>query len=1170
MVAGLLLDFQADDTPSSLSPPRLPRRLRRRLDESPKTPNTVEQIQSKLHLADLRRQEHYEKLSNKARAKPRSPSRSSSQDEDLGERLDARLQAAEKKRLLILENAQMRLAKLDELRQAAKSEVELRFEKERQKLGSKVELRFQQAEANRMLMLKAYRQRRASLKERSSQSLLRKMAWENKYKERVRAAINQKRAAAEKKRLGLLEEEKKRACARMLQVQRVAKSVSHKREIERKAKRDQLEDRLQRAKRQRAEYLKQRGKIQNSFQVSWNRMHKQADLLSRKLARCWRRFHRLKRTTFALAKAYNTLKLEEKSVKLMPFEKLAILIESTDTIQTVKALLDRLENRLKVSKTVASINYPSSIDNIDHLLKRVASPKKRTTPRTSLRSREGKKASSVRDTTRTTAKLTRYQVRVVLCAYMILSHPDAVFSGQGERETSLAKSAGEFVREFELLVKTILQGPVNSSEEESDSTSPKHITFRSQLGAFDKAWCSYLSCFVAWKVKDAQLLEGDLVRAACQMELSMIQTCKMTSEGDTADLTHDMKAIQKQVAEDQKLLREKVQHLSGEAGIERMRSALSETRSKYFAAKENGSPSGLQTAQLVPPSPPSSSAGPSVGSLDKRSSPSRVARSLFQEDETILRKGLESSENGLIVSESSKTNLGGQPGSSSQKLVSENEMIVNEFVHEQNQAFANIFNAADQDQNNVQSKIRNTMEKAFWDGVMESLNQEEPNYDRVIQLLEEVRDEICTMAPQSWKQEIVEAIDVDILSQVLKSGNLDIDYLGKILEFSMVTLRRLSAPASDDEMTASLQSLRKELDEICNARNLSNYSGAIAMIKGLRFVLEQIQVLKREISKARIRIMEPLLKGPTGLQYLRNAFANRYGPASDANTALPLTLQWLSSVWNCKDQEWQEHTMASSTLMSSDNSSHEFLPSTTLRSGGSFLLKPNSSPTSSKGNVQPECKGEGVDLLVRLGLLKLVSGVSGLTEETLPETFMLNLSRLRGMQAQIQKIIVSSISILICRQTILSERVITRPTDVEVILSRCIERLLGILDSVEDAGMEEIVESISDFSINGNEVVDPAKIQSRKMVIARMLAKSLQAGDPVFEKVSRAVYMAARGVVLGGSGPIGRKLAETALRQVGAVVLTDSVVEAAEVLVVPATISVGVHGAWYIHMTDNM
>jgi hypothetical protein len=140
----------------------------------------------------------------------------------------------------------MRLARLHELRQAAKTGVEKRFERERERLGTKVELRVQQAEANRMLMLKAYRQRRATLKERTSQSLLRRRARESKYKERVRAAINQKRAAAEMKRMGLLEAEKKRACARLLQVQRVARSVSHQREIERRRMRDKLEDRLQR------------------------------------------------------------------------------------------------------------------------------------------------------------------------------------------------------------------------------------------------------------------------------------------------------------------------------------------------------------------------------------------------------------------------------------------------------------------------------------------------------------------------------------------------------------------------------------------------------------------------------------------------------------------------------------------------------------------------------------------------------------------------------------------------------------------------------------------------------------------------------------------------------------------------------------------------------------
>lgn len=49
-----------------------------------------------------------------------------------------------------------------------------------------------------------------------------------------------------------------------------------------------------------------------------------------------------------------------------------------------------------------------------------------------------------------------------------------------------------------------------------------------------------------------------------------------------------------------------------------------------------------------------------------------------------------------------------------------------------------------------------------------------------------------------------------------------------------------------------------------------------------------------------------------------------------------------------------------------------------------------------------------MDLLVRIGLLKLACRVSGLTSDTLPETFLLNLSRLRAVQAQIQKIIVIS------------------------------------------------------------------------------------------------------------------------------------------------------------------
>ncbi|XP_039006386.1 uncharacterized protein LOC120133971 isoform X2 [Hibiscus syriacus] len=1151
------LEFPVCETPSSS---RVPKRIRKRLLAECKTPPTVEKIEAKLRHADLRRQQFHESLSRKARSKPRSPSRSSPNEEDLGQRLEARLQAAEQKRLSILAKAQMRLAKLDELRQAAKTGVEMRFEKEREKLGSKVQSRVQQAEANRMLIFKAYSQRTATLKERLSQSLLRRMTRESKYRERVLAAVHQKRAAAEKNRLGLLEAEKKKARARFLQVRRVAKFIYHQREVERRM-RGQLEDRLQRAKRQRAEYLSQRGKPHKSIQVNYTR--KQADLLSRKLARCWRRFVRQRKTTLDLAKAFDSLKINENSVKSMPFEQLALLIQSVSNLQTVKGLLDRIESRIKASREAGATDHLSSLDNIDHLLKRVATPKRKTTPRTS--KREAKRVVSGREAVKSLTSSSRYPVRVFLCAYMVLGHPESVLSGQGEQEIALAKSAEAFVREFELLVKIILEGPILSSDEESETALSKRLTFRSQLAAFDKAWCSYLSCFVVWKVKDAQSLEEDLVRAACQLELSMIQKCKLTPGGNNTALTHDTKAIQRQVMEDQKLLREKVQHLCGDAGIERMECAISETRTKFFQEKESQSPTESPSTPSLSPSidgsPSSSTAGTDERS-DLTRMPNLVVRSLFKEYE------ISTSQSKISCSSvPSSCHSDALLGSIEKQLVNENELIVNEFLHEK-RGFVDSFSIIDENQNGIKAKIRETMDKAFWDGIMESMRQDNPNYDRVIDLVKEVRDEICEMAPKSWREEIIDTIDLKILSQVLKSGNLDIDYLGRILGFALSTLQKLSSPANDDEMKAANQRLLKELADICEAKDKPNHSPSFAMIKGLRFVLEKIQDLKREISKARIMMMEPLLKGPAGLDYLRKAFANCYGSPPNARSSLPLTMQWLSSVWQCKDQEWGEHQNSLSTLKAQDSSSRDFLTPIMLKTGGSCNSANASQMTFANPSKVTECKGETVDIVVRLGLLKLVSGVSGLTPDSLPETFMLNLARLRGVQAEIQKIIVISTSILICRQIFLSEQVVSS-TDMESIISSCTKRLLELLDHIEDVGIEGIVEVISGVS----KVTDDEKVRTRKVMMDRMLAKSLQAGDAVFGKVWRAVYLAFRGVVFGGSVYC-RKLAEIALRQVGAGtgagLLTERVVRAAEVLVVVATVSVSVHGPWYTTLMGNM
>ncbi|GJS23454.1 T-complex protein 11 [Tanacetum coccineum] len=1099
------------------SPPSIPPWLRRRLTGTKSSFSTVEEIQAKLRDAEIRRQKFYEHLSSKARPKPRSPPQSA-YEEDLGQRLEAKLLAAEQKRSSILAKAQLRLAKLDQLRQAARTGVIVRVKKECAELGTKVELRVRQAETNRMRILKAYRQRRATLRERTSQSLIRRIARESKYKERVCAAISQKRAAAEKKRLGLLKADMEKAHARLLQVRKVAKSVSQKREIERRRLRESLEEKLQRAKRQRADYLMQRAKLHTSVGFYWTKkMQNQADHLSRKLARCWRKFLK-KRTTFDLAKGYSALNINEDQVKSMPFDQFAHLIGTPTTLQTTKALFDRLEIRYKAMIDTASSVNSHGQNDIEHLLKRVASPSRRTTPRSGSRTRHAKRPSPARVAPKTPVKLSRYQVRIVLCAYMILGHPDAVFSGQGERENSLAESAKKFVQEFELLISIILNG--------HGADSNRRCTFRSQLAAFDSAWCAYLNSFVVWKVKDAESLEEDLVRAACQMEISMMQKCKMTHEGDNTDMTHDMKAIQIQVTEDQKLLREKVMHLSGDAGIERMRNALSDTRTNYYQAVENGSPIGSPVAH-IPPSPSSLTTLYAADSEKRNRSeePSRVVRALFKDNDS------KPTEKDVGFSAAGSKSPESQLNNSGEMLGMENELIVNEFVHGQ-YASANSLNATDEDQTLV--KVQETMEKAFWDGVTASIQQD--NYDRVVELMKEVRDELCEMAPQSWRQDIIEAIDVVILSQLLNSGSLDMEYLGKIMEFALVSLQKLSAPANENNLKDAHQKVLRELADICRTDN-SNHSHAIALVKGLRFVLKQIQVLKQEISSARIKIMEPLLKGPAGLEYLGKAFSKRFGPPSDASSRrLPLTLRWLSSLRSTYDQDWSDHKRILSGLQDASTSEKHILPSTALRTGGSFSSGPQtSSPVpvaDAADNQYPECKGEKADLLVRLGLLKLVNDVYGVTQEELPETLKLNFLRLRVVQSQLQKIIVTATSILVLRQTLVMEQMISSPEDMETTIQKCSTELLHTLDTVESAGLEEIVDILNKTAEGFDKTNDQTKTESRRLVMARMLRKSVQAEDSIFIKVSRAVYLATRGVVLSGSGTRGRQLAEMALRQV--------------------------------------
>lgn len=129
-----------------------------------------------------------------------------------------------------------------------------------------------------------------------------------------------------------------------------------------------------------------------------------------------------------------------------------------------------------------------------------------------------------------------------------------------------------------------------------------------------------------------------------------------------------------------------------------MEKALSETRFKYFQSKENGSPLSSPVTQFIS-SPISNSDGPSVSRSDVGSNedkyvkrPAHVVRSLFREDQ-MMAKPNELSESSRSIPEGQLRSVG--------DLTTENELLVNEFLHQQH-PFSDSLDMIEEDRNSIQ------------------------------------------------------------------------------------------------------------------------------------------------------------------------------------------------------------------------------------------------------------------------------------------------------------------------------------------------------------------------------------------------------------------------------------------------------------------------------------
>uniref|UniRef100_A0A0C9QVH9 TSA: Wollemia nobilis Ref_Wollemi_Transcript_5788_2301 transcribed RNA sequence n=1 Tax=Wollemia nobilis TaxID=56998 RepID=A0A0C9QVH9_9CONI len=509
-----------------------------------------------------------------------------------------------------------------------------------------------------------------------------------------------------------------------------------------------------------------------------------------------------------------------------------------------------------------------------------------------------------------------------------------------------------------------------------------------------------------------------------------------------------------------------------------------------------------------------------------------------------------------------------------------NTRIVNELLHDTSGTFPDTLLARNTSSGKlaeIQAQIKTTMEKAFWDGVVEGLARNPPDYTRVVGLVKEVRDELDALVPQSWKQELHESIDVELFSQILESGVQDVEYLAKLLDYALGLVLRLGAPARDSDTKAAHEKLVEELSGIVSGMGeKSNLSFAHALVKGLRFILEQIQVLKQDITIARIRALAPLIQGPTGVEYMQQKFTVDYGPFSMATSKLPQTVQWLAQVRETLEKERNDFNDLVEVFKNSESnilSTHMTgLPiASTLRTGSHLGLARelsntylNGIGTTSAGEVRTEVNWMSMVTLVRLGCLQIASRPVAANEDNTPETMKLNIGRLRNAQNDFQRIIVIATGLLLVRQTLAEKEVPT--ADIDDVLNRAIKQMNDLLSDpvITSHRIGQLLAQLCCDAIKG----DQADINGQLMT--RVLSRSLSAGDAVFARVVAAVQSSIRAVLLLGKGRDGCLLAEAALKRIGASSLIDLVVGVVDSLEVMASVSCQVHGQWYKHILSTM
>uniref|UniRef100_A0A673JP86 T-complex protein 11-like protein 2 n=1 Tax=Sinocyclocheilus rhinocerous TaxID=307959 RepID=A0A673JP86_9TELE len=175
-------------------------------------------------------------------------------------------------------------------------------------------------------------------------------------------------------------------------------------------------------------------------------------------------------------------------------------------------------------------------------------------------------------------------------------------------------------------------------------------------------------------------------------------------------------------------------------------------------------------------------------------------------------------------------------------------------------------------QNILEKRVKEMVHKAFWDFLETELNDDPPEYDYAIKLLEEIRDTLLSFlnpGANRLRTQIMEVLDMDLIRQQADNNAVDIQGL---LSYIINTMGKFCAPVRDDEI--------KKLKE--------NSGDLLTLFKEIFRVLD---LMKMDMVNFTIQSLRPELQRQS-VEYERAKFQSIL---ERTPSALDHTTEWIQS-----------------------------------------------------------------------------------------------------------------------------------------------------------------------------------------------------------------------------------------------------------------------------------